>query len=527
MNYIALYRKYRPQTFDEVVEQETAVRILKQALKLKKISHAYLFAGPKGSGKTTLARILAKGLNCIEGPTDKPCLLCENCISIADGTSLDVMEIDAASNRGIDEIRELKDKINYVPVKSNYKVYIIDEAHMLTPQAFNALLKTLEEPPSNVVFILATTEPDKIPATIMSRCEHLYFKPITLDGLSKKISEVAKRESINIDDEAISLIARVSSGSLRNALSLFEQLITLYDGNITANQVRSVLEIPDENFISSFLNAIMENNPQEVLSKIGLMKDSGKDSKVFLSELIDYLNDLITGYITGFDSIGRKRDKKTIDVMVEQTKKTSLSKLTDISEKLLELSGKLKYFKDPFFPILISSIGMIKIGELAVKQQIKEENVFQESTKEISQEQETKETTSENLSKEKGSFSIEDIKNRWDEIKSVIKTKSVPLYAQMIRVSPIELREDLLVLDPEKNFYLTMLRKPENIEIIENAIKTVLGKVYRVAFLEHDEKPTLQKEDEIEKLSKKKEIQSVLKLFDGTITDIKDLEEEK
>ena len=294
MNYIALYRKYRPQTFEEVVEQDTIVKILRQALKQNKIAHAYLFAGPKGSGKTTVARIFAKGLNCINGPTDAPCMKCKNCISITNGTNLDVLEIDAASNRGIDEIRDLKEKVYYVPVASKYKVYIIDEAHMLTMQAFNALLKTLEEPPSNVVFILATTEPDKIPSTIVSRCERFYFKPISAQGLFNKIKDVATQEKVEISDGAALLISKFSSGSLRNALSILDQAITMYGEKIDEDGIRSLLDVPNENIFTDYLYALLKNDTNAIINILNMVKEGGRDPKIFINELIDYIQDIIT-----------------------------------------------------------------------------------------------------------------------------------------------------------------------------------------------------------------------------------------
>ncbi|PMP82572.1 MAG: hypothetical protein C0175_03345 [Caldisericum exile] len=323
MDYIALYRKYRPQTFDEVAEQNSVVKVLKAELKQKKISHAYLFAGPKGSGKTTIARIFAKGLNCVNGPTDTPCLKCDNCVSIANGTSLDVIEIDAASNRGIDEIRSLKEHVQYVPVSSKYKVYIIDEAHMLTPQAFNALLKTLEEPPQNVVFILATTEADKIPPTIISRCERLYFKPISIQGLSNKIKEITKLEGAQISDAAAELIARVSSGSLRNALSLLEQVITVSD-LIDESTVRNLLDIPDEKFILNFSSALIQGKVDSIFEGIRQIEVNGKDPKTFINELSEFFEDLLIMKLGNSENIEYKRDAAIISEMKELLKFTSL-----------------------------------------------------------------------------------------------------------------------------------------------------------------------------------------------------------
>jgi len=524
MSYIALYRKYRPQSFGEVAEQETIVNILSQALRLGKISHAYLFAGPKGTGKTTVARIFAKGLNCINGPTDKPCQSCKNCAAITNGNSLDVLEIDAASNRGIDEIRELKGKVNYVPVSSKYKVYIIDESHMLTPQAFNALLKTLEEPPSNVLFILATTEPDKIPPTILSRCEHFYFKPITIAGLSKKIKYVSEKEGINITEDAIHLIARVSSGSLRNSLSLLDQVITMYGDNINDEQVRSLLEVPDENLLSSFIDSIITNNPVEVLNKINLLKDSGKDAKVFIFELIDYLQDLITGKVSGFETLSAKRDQNMIEIMREQSKNTYLKKMTEISEILLEAAAKIKLYRDPYFPILLSSLNMMNFEEYRQVQSVSTKKEELELRKEV---QIPYESEIPKTAQEPGLISIDTIKTRWEEITNLVKSNNAPLYAMLIRVYPVELREDLLVLGAEKDFYLTMLKKTENISTIEKAVKDIIGKPIRVTFAEPEKKQDISKDEIIQEISQRKEIKSILKLFDGAITDVKDSEEEK
>ena len=525
MNYIALYRKYRPQDFDEVVEQETVVKILRQALKQIKIAHAYLFAGPKGSGKTTVARIFAKGLNCVNGPTDSPCMKCNNCLSITNGTNLDVLEIDAASNRGIDEIRDLKEKVYYVPVASKYKVYIIDEAHMLTMQAFNALLKTLEEPPPNVVFILATTEPDKIPSTIISRCERFYFKPISTMGLFRKIKDVAHNENVEISDSAALLISKFSSGSLRNALSILDQGITMYNNHIDEEEVRSLLDVPAENLFTDFLYALLKSDASLVVSTINMIKEGGRDPKIFINELIDYIQDIITGKISGFEELKKKRDEQFVSVMQEQAKYFSMKRLSEFANTFVGSLGKIKLFQDPFFPILLDSLSLLSDAKtLDATESLKTAEPLR--TEQNAMPAENLKVDESKISSD-SNVSIEQIKQRWNEVLSVVKSVSAPLFAILMRFTPVKLEEGILMLLPEKKFYLNMLKQQENIDTISNALMKILGKPLKLSFSEPEEETIVRKEEEIEEIKQKKGVKDILKLFDGEITDIKNVEEEK
>lgn len=288
MAYVALYRKWRPQGFDSLVGQEAVRTALTNALETGRIAHAYLFAGPRGTGKTSTAKILAKAVNCEHGPTPNPCNECQNCVRINDGTSMDVFEIDAASNRGIDEIRDLREKVAFAPVNGRYKVYIIDEVHMLTTEAFNALLKTLEEPPPHVIFILATTEPHKIPATIHSRCQRFDFKRVTDSDIVKRLREVADGSGIAADDDALQLIAVQADGGMRDALSLLDQCGVMAE-RVSTETVRSVLGIVGREALRELVKAVGEGNVPESLELLEALLAGGKDVKQIITELAEYL----------------------------------------------------------------------------------------------------------------------------------------------------------------------------------------------------------------------------------------------
>lgn len=288
MAYVALYRKWRPQGFDSLVGQEAVRTALTNALETGRIAHAYLFAGPRGTGKTSTAKILAKAVNCEHGPTPNPCNKCQNCVRINDGTSMDVFEIDAASNRGIDEIRDLREKVAFAPVNGRYKVYIIDEVHMLTTEAFNALLKTLEEPPPHVIFILATTEPHKIPATIHSRCQRFDFKRVTDSDIVKRLREVADGSGIAADEDALQLIAVQADGGMRDALSLLDQCGVMAE-RVSAETVRSVLGIVGREALRELVKAVGEGNVPKALALLESLLAGGKDVKQIITELAEYL----------------------------------------------------------------------------------------------------------------------------------------------------------------------------------------------------------------------------------------------
>lgn len=292
--YIPLYRKYRPQMLEEVVGQEHIKKALKNAIELDKISHAYLFTGPRGTGKTSTARIFAKSLNCKEGPTISPCGVCANCVDITNSTPMDVIEIDAASNRKVEDAQNILEKVMYAPVNSRYKIYIIDEVHMLSTTAFNALLKTLEEPPKNVIFILATTEVHKVLDTIKSRCQRFDFKRITTDDIVKHLRYISDNEKINITDDALFTIAKNSAGGMRDSIALLDQLSVL-DGDeaISTDDINNLLGRLSFDTLNSLADKIVNSKPQEAIKDLEKIYNSGNEPVQILTNLMDYLKNLL------------------------------------------------------------------------------------------------------------------------------------------------------------------------------------------------------------------------------------------
>ena len=305
MAYLVLARKWRPVAFDNLVGQETIARVLSNAITEGRIAHAYLFSGPRGVGKTTTARILAGALNCEKGPTPTPCGQCDSCRAIKNGSFMDVIEIDGASNNSVEDVRDLRERVKYAPAGARYKVYIIDEAHMLSSAAFNALLKTLEEPPPHVVFILATTVPNKVLTTVLSRCQHLPFRRISSDVIQARLRHICDAEGfLKADDDALRLIARAADGGMRDALTLLDQ-ITSFSTDVTADDVKDLLGISDLSHVASVAEAVVSGDRKAILAVVDALYESGVDLKSFMRDLTVFFRDWLVALVTGAQNPAR------------------------------------------------------------------------------------------------------------------------------------------------------------------------------------------------------------------------------
>lgn len=355
MSYKALYRTYRPSTFDEVAGQQHIVQTLRNALVENKIAHAYLFCGPRGTGKTTMARIFAKALNCSDG-FGKQCNECENCIAINEGRHPDVIEIDAASNRGIDDIRDLISKVKYSPIMGRYKVYIIDEVHMMTTEAFNALLKTLEEPPESVVFILATTEPYKLMPTILSRCQRYDFSKVSDGDMYNRLFDICQEEKIDVDEEALSLLVSLADGGVRDALSMLDQLIAFCGNKMSVQAVQDLYGLSSVSEKINLINALDKSNVVEITNMIKKFSNNGVDIKRLTSDLLEILKDILIYQTTKDDSllkILKLSDIQSINLHIEK-----INKMIDI------LLNTLSNFRLVNNVLSLFEISMLKIASL-------------------------------------------------------------------------------------------------------------------------------------------------------------------
>lgn len=360
MSYVALYRKWRPLVFEDVVEQEHVVKTLKNSISSGRIAHAYLFCGTRGTGKTTMAKIFSRAINCLSPHDGNPCNTCEICRGILTQSILDVVEIDAASNNSVDNVREIRDEVVYAPSQAKYKVYIIDEVHMLSMGAFNALLKTLEEPPSHVVFILATTEPHKLPATILSRCQRFEFRRIPLESIMGRIQKIAQACGVQLEDKGARLIARVSDGALRDAISILDQCMAVGNSFISYTDVLAIIGMVNDAFMGDMIDCVIGRDVNGVLDLVEKLMMSGKDLTQFVSDLVLYLRNLL---ICGLDRRAEEMVEASEEALERMRRQSGALGRNEIIYMIKELSALESTLKWSTQPRILLEVYLIKLCE--------------------------------------------------------------------------------------------------------------------------------------------------------------------
>ncbi|AOR24783.1 DNA polymerase III subunit gamma/tau [Clostridium taeniosporum] len=530
MGYTALYREWRPKTFNDVVGQEHITTTLKNEILNNRIAHAYLFCGTRGTGKTSTAKVMAKALNCLNFQDGEPCNECEMCKKINEGLSMDVTELDAASNNGIDRIRDIIDDTKYPPQEGKYKIYILDEVHMLSVGAVNAFLKTLEEPPSNVIFILATTDPQRLPITILSRCQRFDFKRINQKEISARLKKITEAQNVKVDNKSLDLIARVADGAMRDSLSILDQAIAMGDNNIQYDDLISILGLVTNEYLFEITDSIIERNIEKAMVIIDKMVFSGKDIHLFIKDLIGHFRNLLMVKVSNTPEEILDMSLENIELIKEQGKKIRIeeimrgirilqegennSKVSKQSRLYLELSiikmCKIEY--DTSSEVMLARINKLeenlksgKIQVLSNSQTSKNvsENELVSNKKVTKQNKVMKEENhilqNENNINVESSLTIDNIKRAWSEILEAFKgRRAMVIYASIVTAKPYKFDKGVVTLIYESSyaFNKNRLEKSEYRKTVNEVFSEVLKDKIMVRYeVENNQADELSKEE--------------------------------
>lgn len=542
MSYIALYRKWRPLVFEDVVEQEHVVKTLKYSISSDRIGHAYLFCGTRGTGKTTMAKIFSRAINCLNPKDGDPCNECEICRGILNGSLLDVVEIDAASNNSVDNIREIRDEVVYAPSQAKYKVYIIDEVHMLSSGAFNALLKTLEEPPKHVVFILATTEPHKLPATILSRCQRFDFRRITVESIMERIINISENNGVKLHKEAARLIARMADGALRDAISILDQCISLGSREITYNDVLTVVGIVNDTFIADMVDKIGEADVPGILTQVERLVVDGKDITQFVSDIVHYYRNLLICKVTGKPQEIIEASEETFERMHVQVKNLDKDEIIYTIKELSQLESNLKWSAHPRILLEVALLKLCEngysadendiLGRLNLLEKKISSGVVKPAPERIAKTNSGENTSavtdikkqepyvsksnekppSKNIKKTEANLAGKSFEG-WDEILKELKNAGrMIVYTNLLETRAVELDDKFIgIVFPEGSSFKKMLvSKAENLETIEGVLQKRLGREVKVKCIEEGNIPVSEQEPKDEFVEKAQNLANML-----------------
>ena len=558
MSYLVLARKYRPQTFEQVVEQAHITRTLTNAISADRVAHAILFSGPRGTGKTTVARILAKAMNCEQGPTAIPCNACRSCEEITGGHGVDVFEIDGASNNSVDQVRELRENIKYMPAHSTFKIYIIDEVHMLSMAAFNALLKTLEEPPAHILFMFATTEPHKIPITILSRCQRHDFRRIDLNAIARHMTWICGREGFEIAQQSLELIAREAGGSMRDALSLLDQIMTCTRGTLTHEQVLDLLGVIDRKVIYDLAAAILNANVPSVLDALNDIYDRGYDMKRLYADLLEHFRNLLVA------TLGNKLDKlidlpkAEIERLTIQANQAPAGTLNQIFDQLFNEEANVRLSQQPKLALEVALIRLLQAGPVLpidtlidkldrLRQEMLSSGQSQYSDQPHPESQNFKEGSpirshlpppsvvskdepgrSNPASETAASVpkSVGKLADKWKQIIDSIAPQNPSLAANLVKCRIRKHSDKILEIEvPANGFTLNMIQREKNMAALKQVCREILGSRHELQFTANSSTDNKDKKKKNNQLKQKAIdhplVADAIEIFNGKLVDVK------